>query len=193
MKKLLLAFVLTFVAISMFPLCANADVSFKEKSFEFYIKGLKVTHRTPAIDSDGVAMIPARLIAIEAGAEIRYENGRYGFYDENGICVLKVTSGYKTVMVGNERLQFQRPIVVEEGILYVPALETANILKLKVSYDETTGYTTLTKTKKEETWADGFLKTIDPKTLIYVCFGAVVFFMALFFILVPVIRLKSSK
>lgn len=195
MKKLVMAWL--FVALLLASLClvpcVNAQVSYKEGSFDFYIKGLKVTHRTPAIDSDGVAMIPARLIAIEAGVEIRYENDRYCFYDENNVCVLKVTSGYKTVTVGNEKIQFQRAIVIEEGILYMPALETANVLKLKVSFDENTGYTTLIRTKKTESWADAFLKTIDPKTLIYICFGAVVFFLALFFILVPVIRYKSSK
>ncbi len=195
MKKLIMAWLFAAMVLASlcFAPCANAEVSYKEGSFDFYIKGLKVTHKTPAIDSDGIAMIPARLIAVEAGVEIRYENDRYCFYDESNVCILKMTSGYKTVTVGNEKIQFQRAIVVEEGILYVPALETANVLNLKVKYDDLTGYTTLSKTKKAESWADAFLKTIDPKTLIYVCFGAVVFLLALFFILVPVVRYKSSK
>jgi hypothetical protein len=184
--------VLLLSALNHIP-SVNAEVSYKEGSFDFYIKGLKVTHKTPAINSDGVAMIPARLIAIEAGVEIRYENDRYCFYNDENVCVMKVTSGYKTVTVGNEKVQFQRAIVIEEGILYVPAIETSNILKLTVKYDDLTGYTTLTRTKKVESWADEFLKTIDPKTLIYACFGAVIFFMVLFFILVPVIRYKSAK
>lgn len=195
MKKLIMAWLFAILLLSALiniP-CANAEVSYKEGSFDFYIKGLKVTHKTPAIDSDGVAMIPARLVAIEAGVDIRYENDRYCFYNDANVCLLKVTSGYKTVTVGSDKVQFQRAIVIEEGILYVPAIETSNILKLVVKYDDLTGYTTLSRTKKVESWADEFLKTIDPKTLIYVCFGAVVFFMVLFFILVPVVRYKSSK
>ncbi len=172
---------------------ASAEISFVPGEFAITIDGLPVTMSTPIVNSGGVAMVPARLLAIEGGYRIGYELGRYVFYDGNDDVVLAMTVGYKTVIYKGEKAVVERPIVIEDNTLYVPARPIAQMLGLVLDYDSTKNAIAITKPKKQENWAEKIVKKFGLENIIYACFGVTAFFMLMFFILTPIRRRKQQR
>ncbi len=170
-----------------------AEISFVPGEFAITIDGLPVTMSTPIVNSSGVAMVPARLLAIEGGYRIGYELGRYVFYDEDDNTVLAMTVGYKTVVFKGEKAVVERPIVIEDNTLYVPARPIAQMLGLVLNYDSTKNAITITKPKKQEGWSEKLVKKIGLENIIYTCFGVTAFFMLMFLILTPIRRRKQPR
>lgn len=170
-----------------------AEISFVPGEFTIAIDGLPMVMDTPIVNSNGVAMVPARLLAIEAGYKIGFELGKYAFYDEDGTAVLAMTVGYKTVIFKGEKAVVERPIVIEDNTLYVPVRPISQMLGLVLSYDSAKNIITISKPKKQEDWAEKLIKKTGLKNILYVCFGIIFFFALMFFILTPIRRKKQPR
>lgn len=189
MKKLtIIAFVFVFVFLGVTSV--SAVIEMKPGSPDIKIDGLPCKLNSTIPNVGGTSMISTRLLAIEGDFEIKTEAGWQAFYDVSGVAVLKVKDGTQNA-IGPDGKNFElaKPAYIHSYNLHVPAKQVAEVLGMKVSWDEKNTDFPLSITKQvsaeKKSWADNLISKIGSELFFFLATGLVLFFMIAFFILTP--------
>lgn len=214
MKKLLLVFTM----LAFLP-SASAQIRFELGSTKTNIDGMNMILPEAVHVKNGVGMAPARLLLMEAGKTLfplttKTDSSTYPEgVDRNEIktafdrfekpCLIINPDGtyYGTIGIGSDLVKIGDNITkmsqktyILEGVFFAPMREMCKHLGLVLwSKDGSFYISKAVETKPPQKWTDWLLERISLETLLFICFGTVVFFTVLFFILTPLRRSKANR
>ncbi len=192
MKKLtIIAFVFVFMFLGVASV--SAVIEMKPGSSDIKIDGLPCKLNSTIPNVGGTAMISTRLLAIEGDYEIKEEAGWQVFYDASGTAILKVKDGTQNA-IGSDGKSFElaKPAYIHSYNLQVPAKQVAEVLGMKVVWDEKKSDFPLSITKQmvveRKSWADNLVSKMGSEFFFFLTLGLILFFIIAFFILTPLKR-----
>jgi hypothetical protein len=213
MKKTI---VLLALAAILIPTAAMAKISFQFKSIKVNINSLPVTLNSPITIRDGIGIMPVRLLLNESGHELITGKSEFDPLLQNTIGINKVSQGFNyfknpcfisdgkgkviaTIGIDSDKIFIgDNPITtlstkatLEKGVLFVPIKDFCNLLGLQFTKEkDMLSISKVLKTEKPKSWADRLLEYVNLETLLYICFGIVVFCLAMLILLTPLRRVR---
>ena len=178
--------ILCFFLLSVEPVYAEISIAIGERKVE--VKGLSCMIDIPVYVEDGTAMVPAQLLAIESGLELKKDLGRWKFFDNLGNPVVTFFDGFKRIEYKDTEKFLTRPATYNSGYLWVPAKDCAELLGLELTFDKETKKIIIQKPEVHASWVDRLTETVGTKNLVLSCLGIAIFFILMFFVLTPIRR-----
>ncbi len=214
MKKLLLvALMLAFLP------AANAQIMFRLGSTKTNIDGMNMILPEAVHIKNGVGMAPVRLLLMEAGKSMfplsaKTDSATYPEgIDRNEIktafdrfekpCLIMNPDGTyfgtigidsNLIKIGENFSDLPQKTYILEGVYFAPMREMCKHLGLVIWTKDGNFYISKAVDEKPpQKWTDWLLDRISLETLLLICFGTVVFFIILFFILTPLRRSRANR
>jgi hypothetical protein len=203
------------------PAKVDAQVQFQFKSNKVIIDGMNYILPAPTSIKDGVGMVPLRMLLGQSGHSMRVGNSKqvndivdlsgifgedvvgqaFEYFDKpcfifnsKNVLVAIIGIDSKEMMIDGKPTVLPTKTYIDEGVFFVPAKDMCRLLGLELSQkNETFTITKKPEPKPTEKWTDRLLKVISLENIIYICFGIVILFVALFFLLTPLRRIRTNR
>ena len=192
MSKRIIIFAVLMICLMMSVSPISASIVLKNGSSEVSIDGLPCDLKQSIPVVDGTAMVPTRLLAIEGDLELKVGEDDWQEYHSGSRMLLKVKSGVKHVIKEDDnKVELKRAPFVKSGNLYVPAKTVAELLGMKVEWNEKENTISIEKRSKpteDPSWIDSLIKNIGTELFFFLMLGLVIFFGIAFFVLTPLRR-----
>jgi len=91
--------------------------------------------RPEAMESDGVMLLPVKVMADLAGAAVIAERGRAGVTVTKGALAVSLTPNRPQALVNGRARLLPAPVVMHDGRLYAPAGEVGRAIGLRIGWD----------------------------------------------------------